>query len=577
LTLSAITYESPLSPGVLVELELLQTNIVERRAVVEANDYLYTHWHFDVVGRINRMLQPVKVKTGTYTYVPLALNVAGVPAVVDAFGQINTGPAAKDWFVRFFRTPRGRLVYTHDDGNIVLECPAQSSPTDQKGGPIPQSFDILEMTGSEGITARLVVDCFVSECTDPPLILGHKWKDLHDVDGETHLTTRVVEGWATFNVAAMTRAGLLPDFFRGHLVPELPTGFFRKSVRVSPTEDQTGISYVVCDQQMSHGWNRGATWIDAYQTNGVTQPGVDPVSILSIGQHSASQVYGIGANLARSQSLANQVGPTLRAQKMANTAGARAAMGSAIGGGIFLALDWVRYGWQTYPQYYATVDIAVQGNSDSRRRDLENVALSILTTRLGPFFFGGGRGGAKIPSASKALDFRARYEIHVTHDLCSKFVHLTATVASGAGAGVISGYVNDLGIPDAMRMPADETIKDSGGKVLITDEPRDLLTLPYGNGSRGTWLGTAAAQVFKDVCAPPASKGVYVDPESALVRKLRKAGVSEDTLTTLQQQGILSILLGTQVVSAPPVQQGMSTTDLSALDQGGNVGTISTR
>lgn len=511
--------------GKAVTLNLIETKGIERQVIYDGPVYLYTRWRFDVVGQVHRKLNPV--------FANQFVNQAGNPVVPDRFGNVTDSPAAKDFSIgSVLRSPRGYLGYANEDGTIILVSPdtAKGHILDAKGGPYPLAFNVLNFKGSEGMYVRWAVETYVHECEDPPLILSHRWRQYVTVDDQ-HLTRRITNGWATFHMGKMWAEGSVPDQYRYEFLHPIPDGFKRDLIQVTPTEDGDGLEYVVIDQELTHSFSRICTNIDVKQTNGFHQAGFDILTVLGgIGEISgaasgaAQSGYGYGQQMEHYRQRAAYWRP---GRGMRPSPPSAAGFGMSVGAQtIGFALGTAGAYYSSLPTYYSSIQIVVEGNRQSKRKELERIAIAIMTARLFPYTRGGqiNQGQFVIPT-----QYRPEYEAHLTHHVTDKVVELIAVVRHRANSGIASGYIPVLTFPKELRMPFEVVVNPKRpGQIIITDDPSQMIYPPYSNGTRGTWVGAVVAQWLQGVCEPPTAPVVYNDPVSAQEEEAADAGETHE-------------------------------------------------
>lgn len=323
-------------PPITVALALVNTQGITRRPVFseDGQDYLYTHWTFDVLAVLNRF----------------ATSQSG-PVVQPGFSPSLTEQTLRDVLMR----PRGRLQFIADDGGEVLECPLHDRAVDATGGPKPLHFDIVRIAGSESIHVRWVVTCDVVDCDSRPLILSHRW-EMSEADNEDFLPSRTVDGIVVFDLGELAARNIDPDLLRGIFPHPVPFNFKRRSVQVWPSSDGTTLRYQIVDDMLPRRWGPLApvTRIEATHTEQVAVPNV-PGQIQS---GMAGMFGGSGGPMGwfwRNGTLPGLVG---------------------------LGLRWSQ---KLSPQAFTHLLIRCWGGPNTTRRDLERWAIGIAAGRVGGF------------------------------------------------------------------------------------------------------------------------------------------------------------------------------------------------
>jgi hypothetical protein len=155
-------------------------------------------------------------------------------------------------------TDRASLAYAIG-GKIILDTgdlPAGAT-TGPMHGPKPLYCQVSQVTGTASFLVRYGVEYWTDACTDNGgtrnYIQSHRFSMIHDVDGDTWLTTRMVAGQVTFRpelLSLLDEDGqdVAPDqILSPNVFPPVPHGFKRQNVRVQATPDGKQLHYSFTD------------------------------------------------------------------------------------------------------------------------------------------------------------------------------------------------------------------------------------------------------------------------------------------------------------------------------------------
>lgn len=379
--------------------------------------------------------------------------------------------------------PRGALTYTVG-GFTMLASPVAGRTTDARGGPYPEDFNILGVTGDRTFLVHFKIRTFVIETASDghnarPVLLAHRWAR-RVTSGEDHLSQIETIGEAVFDVSELLRRGTIPDQYRAELFHAQPsTAFQRVSVEVAPSSDYSTLNYRIVDQERMFSTNPryGACRVEAHQRNWVTA-GSPLMNITTM----IPQTLNTGLALGRAAlGGRNTGGPAIQA-----TFG---FIGGILGQAIDL-LPTVNFmlsckAWSDYP---------------GRKFNLQRLCLGIATTRIGTNGF---LSGASTFSLEHDLAGKAVY-VDLQHAL--KYLDGVTEVPFGIGVNgndprawyqIIANSFTD--------MVFDENISD----FLKQDSAFPNYAFPRSGGTRGAAV-LMMAQGLGSPGVLPAAPGTLV-------------------------------------------------------------------
>jgi hypothetical protein len=151
----------------------------------------------------------------------------------------------------------GGLVVVESTGSLD----GLTFASDSFQGPKPLYVQITQITGTTTCYVRFGIECWTDHCITTTvngkvtIVQSHRWSMVHDVDGDTWLTTRMVSGQVKFRPEAMewARQALgepfkVPDqILKPHFFHPIPPGFKRQNVRVQAHPNGMELAYSFTD------------------------------------------------------------------------------------------------------------------------------------------------------------------------------------------------------------------------------------------------------------------------------------------------------------------------------------------
>jgi hypothetical protein len=227
--------------------------------------FSYGNIEFDHVLTTSYNQEPVMSEDGTdKTLTKYTLGVRGTynptaMSYVAGDGQPNfepgQDPAQTDNAIRaYLLTPRRKLHYEDDHGNVIFDSPADGADYDPGGGPFPKSCSIAIIGGSQTWLVTFSVEIYINECDDAPVpYLSNRWSQTQLTDKQ-HMTTVTTAGVTKFDLAKLLALGFeqSADFWRRDLVPAVQLGFKRESIRVVVSPRGDTVNWETVDKQMMY-------------------------------------------------------------------------------------------------------------------------------------------------------------------------------------------------------------------------------------------------------------------------------------------------------------------------------------
>ena len=443
-----------------VEMKMLFVRNIARQPEFSTDgvDYLWTHWVIDCV----------------CVYNPTQMAYDPGPAAVPAGARrlaIDTDAAL--W--NYLSQPRRRLLITTEGGNIYLRSPKAGYTVDHNNGPKITMQSVEEIHGEKTFVVHLQIETWLHDCDEEHILLSHRWRRFSDTDHD-FLTTITTEGECVFNAAELTRLGQHADQFRMHLFHPVPNHFQRERVQVFPASEGHRYMYRTIDRERSGdlGANSPAIRVEFYKTGGFTKKGM-----------------GVAAR-EFATSLPELIGSFFGFQ-------GQMAQGQAAGR---TGVNLFNQAHDTFmPMMYASVDIRAWGKPRTSRRDLRNVAYSIMATHLAPFPLGA-----------------ATQEFIVTEDQINNCVHVSKTVrwSLADDAPFLTRFLDitdERGVPD----PIEHRFQFTDGQGLSPDLGGNDNPQPQ-YGAFGKTLIEMMTAALSEPCAlpdtPPTTKGQVFNPKT---------------------------------------------------------------
>ena len=348
--------------------------------------------------------------------------------------------------------PRQQLTYQVGP-DIVLTSPLttdfnQVLFSDCRGGPIPKHCRITEILGDKSALFSYSIETWVSTCDN--YILSNRWSSSCSVDAEGY-TTRTTTGLAITRKDYIDFAMVTIDVWRSYLFVPVSDGLQRVGIQVNQNEDGTELRYTVTDRQTTYGTgaNSQISKIEGNVTIGGQSDHIPDVK----------DVIG-GISLTRGFNFISSFGT------------------SEIG-------TIKKTIWNALPRGRANAMVRVFGQQGSTKQYLTQVAINVLTDRLGPITLGG-----RLFTMSLYMTQDIGNQNPPFVELRGEFVVASlrqlALLLGVGGAAVFAGQMKlDIGIPTSNFLPTTPTTQ-----------------LP-DNNSRGTWLRQLTIQALNPTCELP--------------------------------------------------------------------------
>lgn len=432
-------------------------------------------------------------------------NPVPVPAV---------GALTEEAVRHFLAQPRQYLVYSV--GNVpVLTSPPLANVNgnvtplgcDANNGPFPTVGAVTRVSGAKTFVVEAEFSTCINECwryrsaATLGLALSQRWEMSHDID-EDFYTTRTVRGHVIFRTDLMQPVGNLPqafpDDFRNFLFHPVPPNFKRENIRVVAHPDGHRLDYSFTDVEQAVNMTTavtqvGVTRIEAFLTKSISKPNDDDSDfVMRQARWQRRLAWGsllptiAGALASKGRSLS--VSGNLDINAIVNTE---------------FAFEGATRG--TIPRQTTSLVVRVYGNRDATRRDLHDVAMQVLL--------------------SKVSDDAVRVggtTLSCTEDLMGTFVSLQCTVLS-APAPLAFAAANGVAFPYVR--PGDDAIDQV---TTFANLPNPL---PPGDlTSRGTYREEAVAQALATPCA------IYCQPAGTPVSQRTAPANSCLSLLTAEPQ-----------------------------------------
>jgi hypothetical protein len=280
-----------------VRLELVRTNNYSRRAVYTADEKQEEciEHTLDVSAVWNPLVNSYSVSGGGAPIATPGLKPARTDVAVRA---ALLQPRATLLFENGFDFTTGGLIpvlHVNADGS-------NGAQADVRGGPFPQSCDIVQVNGCATFMIRFVIKCYTIDCPNAnsaSAIISNRWTQEEDLD-EQHRSTIVTSGRMTFRADRLhddDGNGLGPDAFRAAGLPLIPKGFKRERIHVTVTEDGLHLAYVTVDRQQMlnlglDGNGSGAVKVEAFHTVSTQPTGEHGVAGLTTLANVTCRVWG---------------------------------------------------------------------------------------------------------------------------------------------------------------------------------------------------------------------------------------------------------------------------------------------
>lgn len=200
-----------------------------------------------------------------YTHVRVSVECWWNPQATSSLGANPAVRSIADLYQEMTR-PRRPLKITIA-GVVALISPSpkakQKNPAkldyynaDARTGPLPISFDVIEVIGDKTAKCRFSVECWIplvcerdfSQGKKLSSVLSNRW-EMSEAQDLQYLATRTVDGTAIFRTDALLENKQLVDDFRAACSFPIPPGYQRESVNVSVSPDGTTLKYRWTDKE----------------------------------------------------------------------------------------------------------------------------------------------------------------------------------------------------------------------------------------------------------------------------------------------------------------------------------------
>lgn len=459
-----------------ITLDLCQLRGWERQVEMDGPQYLWTRHRIRVSGVYNP-------RATSYT--------RNANTLAPQFTR-DTPATITDAVVRHaLATPRKQLSIIVG-GTAVLFTPNVGQTTDAHNGPTPTVHAVVESIGVKTYLVDWSIECCIVETTGTtPAVLSHRWTMEDHVAMPNYLTTRVIQGKATFRTDLMGVLGRVPDDFRRAFIHPVSLNMQRESIDVTVYDDNSGAEYTLVDQEQAinltpEAVRLGVTKIEAYHTAEIGKPGTEDVLVGLGGAFMRAGGQLVQANIAG-------IDPV-------TTIFANAA---AVGvGGLDIGITAA----SLIPRKTHSIVARVWGHRLSAKVALERVALRVCFFRF---------------ALTQLSERHGTVWLQITHDLMGKWVEVQLKVKQGLdrldgavagnigsglirdirnasplpGAGAINGFIDNLAAVQRDIMPQGE---DVGNDITINDTVAPGPTNQAGLTGRGSFIGKLLAQVLHD-------------------------------------------------------------------------------
>jgi hypothetical protein len=218
------------------------------------------HHIIKVTGILNPVVNAYRTSDGNGTFggrVPV--NLAGIANNIN----IVRDQLMKDRGILRFALGGTIIV---DSPSFRPNAPTSRFPCDNMEGPKPLYCQITQITGTSSFFVRFGIETWTSKCIDTyKYIQSHRFSMAHDVDGDTWLTTRMVQGRLKFYPEWLQLVGTFPHQVQAVWAHPVPPGFKRGNVKVEamPNGMELAYSFVDTEQTMPLGSLSPATKLTA--------------------------------------------------------------------------------------------------------------------------------------------------------------------------------------------------------------------------------------------------------------------------------------------------------------------------
>ena len=192
--------------------------------------------------------------------------------------------------------PRARFTYKIGD-ETLLEANSNelSANRDVDNGPKPQRCDITHIAGNKVFRVRYEIDVSIVKCgvkgeegslaetkrqaLQSSDVLNNRWT-LEDTLDENFYTTRTWSG-----KLRVAHQALVPQLYRGLVIPPLLSGYKRMSMRFSQTPDGLNLNYQINDKQVHAAPPSPATSWSGEYLESTTKSGAKTTAEVSVRMH----------------------------------------------------------------------------------------------------------------------------------------------------------------------------------------------------------------------------------------------------------------------------------------------------
>lgn len=142
-------------------------------------------------------------------------------------------------------------------GTIVVSAPNLKAPSvayasDNMLGPKPLYCQVTQITGTSNCYVRFGIEVWTDDCTSANgnVIQSHRYSMSHDVDGDTWLTSRMVQGYVKYRPDLLADRNQSPDqILSPSLFHPVPPGFKRQQVKVQVNPNGMELAYSFIDTE----------------------------------------------------------------------------------------------------------------------------------------------------------------------------------------------------------------------------------------------------------------------------------------------------------------------------------------
>jgi hypothetical protein len=282
-------------------------------------------------------------------------------------------PAETDEEIRrFLEQPRGKL-YVVSAERVWLESPVAGRTCDVRNGPFVRVESIVKIPGERMWQIHLEIETFINEfpassgSSTPPLIISNRWYASDDTNWQ-HLRTRTYVGTCTVRgdvLQTLDGTSKFIDSLRGSFAAfSIPPGFQREKVQVTVTPDGNTAHYTVVDAEQL--FNKSSV------------PQISPVRI-DVSETSYFWFGGAGRISAARGGIMGMTGRLMGSLFNLSAGSIFGGVAAELNGGAAAVSA-------NLPKAYRSIIVQCWGNQRTKRVNLVNYALAVLSTRMGNAF-----------------------------------------------------------------------------------------------------------------------------------------------------------------------------------------------